>query len=258
MLSRMRPDKPRRRRPGRAASERVLLQAFEGLLTRHGVTGVGVNAVLDSAGVGKRLLYDYFGDLEGLARTWARERPDPLSLGARGPALRERLQRLSPAARIAAILEDYATSLRDHAWAGEILLADLQPRHGLAQAIRDMRRAIGAGHEQLLLDPEVMADRRLGELAFVLHAAANYLALRARFAPDYNGLDLDTEAGWAAALGMLYSVAGAEPPAAHPRDVRRRPSAAQSAAPDTPARRGRGSRPAARRSTAASRPKRAR
>lgn len=235
-----------------------MLKAFEGLLARHGVAGVGVNAVLDSAGVGKRLLYDYFGDLEGLAEAWARDRTDPLSLGTRATALRERLRRLSPAARIAAILEDYSTSLREHAWAGEVLLADLQPGQRVARAIREMRRAIGVEHEQLLLDPEIIADRRLGELGFVLHAAANYLVLRARFAPDYNGIDLDTAAGWDAAMRMLYASVGIDRDSGPERPLRRRPSAARSVAADTRARRARGTRAAARRSTAASHPRRAR
>lgn len=240
----------RRRRPGRAASERALLHAFEGLLQRHGFAGVGVNAVLDSAGVGKRLLYDYFGDLEGLAKAWAAERPDPLSLGPRSAALMRRLAKLPAAERISALLEDYAGSLRGHPWASEVLLADLQPGHSIAKAIRDIRRAIGAGHEQLLFDPEIMAQRPLVELAFVLHAAANYLALRARFAPDYNGIDLDTEAGWTAAMRMLRSVAA--------NAVKQPASAVRSSARGTRARRAGGTRPAARPSKPASPRKRAR
>jgi AcrR family transcriptional regulator len=235
------------------ATERALLRAFEGLLQRNGFAGVGVNAVLDSAGVGKRLLYDYFGDLEGLAKAWAADRPDPLALGSRKVALTRRLARLNPAARISAILEDYAASLRSHPWAGEVLLADLQPQHNISRAIREIRREIGAGHEQLLFDPAIMARRPLVELAFVLHAAANYLALRARFAPDYNGIDLDTAAGWNAALRMLRSVA-----ASGSITSSARPSAARSAAPGTRARRARGTRAAGRRASAASRPKRAR
>ena len=250
----MRGDTPnRRKRPGRAASERALLRAFEGLLQRNGFAGVGVNAVLDSAGVGKRLLYDYFGDLEGLAKAWAADRPDPLSLGARRDKLARRLGRLAPAERIAGILEDYAGSLRAHPWAGEVLLADLQPQHSISRAIRDIRREIGAGHEQLLFDPQIMAQRPLVELAFVLHAAANYLALRARFAPDYNGIDLDTSDGWNAAMRMLHSVADG------PRvKAARAPSAARSAAPGTRARRAPDTRAAGRRSSAASHRTRAR
>ncbi len=250
----MKGDTPRpRRRLGRAATERTLLQAFEGLFERYGVSGVGVNAVLDTAGVGKRLLYDYFGDLDGLAQAWAKERPDPLALEERGPRLRERLAALSPEARIAAILEDYAGTLRRHPWAGEVLLADLQPRQSIARAIRDMRRAIGSGHEQLLLDPDIGGNRQLVEIAFILHAAANYLALRARFAPDYNGLNLDTAAGWQAAMRMLKSTA-----LSGTAQVKPERAGAPTAAPGTRARRARGTPAAARRSNAASRPKRAR
>lgn len=71
----------------RQTSERALLDAFEALLQRHGPGGLGVNAVLDSAGVGKRLLYEYFGDLEGLAAAWAGARTDPLALAPRRAAL---------------------------------------------------------------------------------------------------------------------------------------------------------------------------
>jgi AcrR family transcriptional regulator len=248
----MRGDQPRRRRLGRAATEQILLQAFEGLFERYGVSGVGVNAVLDTAGVGKRLLYDYFGDLDGLAQAWAKKRPDPLALAERAPRLKERLGQLQPDAQIAAILEDYASALRRHPWAGEVLLADLQPQQSIARAIRDMRRAIGSGHEQLLLNPRIGTDRRLVEVAFILHAAANYLALRARFAPDYNGINLDTAAGWQAAMRMLRTTA--ETP--RPR-VRKKTSVAPTAAPGTHARPARDSRAAGRRSNAASRPKRA-
>jgi AcrR family transcriptional regulator len=249
----MRGDQPRRRRLGRAATERILLQAFEGLFERYGVAGVGVNAVLDSAGVGKRLLYDYFGDLDGLAQAWAKERPDPLDLTERAPRLRKRLVKLPPTGRIAAILEDYASALRRHPWASEVLLADLQPQQSIARAIRDMRRAIGSGHEQLLLDPELGSNRQLVEVAFILHAAANYLALRARFAPDYNGINLDTDSGWQAAMRMLHTTAELPQP-----PVRKKTSVAPTAARGTPARPARGSRAAGPRSSAASRPKRAR
>lgn len=251
----MKGDQPQSRRPpGRAATERALLQAFEGLFERYGVAGVGVNAVLDSAGVGKRLLYDYFGDLDGLAQAWAKERPDPLALEERAPRLRKRLATLSPQARIAAILEDYAASLRRHPWAGEVLLADLQPQRSISRAIRDMRRAIGSGHEQLLLDPELGSNRQLVEAAFILHAAANYLALRARFAPDYNGLNLNTTSGWQAAMRMLKSTAlSGTPTAKKPKRA-----AAPTTARETRVPPARDTRAAARRSSAASRPKRAR
>lgn len=240
-----------KRRPGRQASERALVRAFEGLLQRHGVNGVGVNAVLDSAGVGKRLLYEYFGDLEGLAAAWARERPDPLALASRGESLRRRLEKVSPAERIGLITQDYACSLRDHPWASQVMLADLQRSNGIAKAMREIRRAIGAGHEGLLINKDTQTDRGLMEMAFILHAAANYLVLRSRFAPDYNGISLDTREGWDAAMRMLGSIATLASPKAGRRKTKLSPapSASPRGAPDTRAPRARGTRAAGRRST---------
>lgn len=257
-----------KRRSGRQASEQALVRAFEGLLQRHGVTGVGVNAVLDSAGVGKRLLYEYFGDLEGLASAWARERPDPLALAARGESLRRQLDKVGPAERIGLITQDYACSLRDHPWASQVMLADLQRSNGIAKAMREIRREIGAGHEGLLINEDTRTDQGLMEMAFILHAAANFLVLRARFAPDYNGISLDTEEGWDGAMGMLGRIAAlaGKPPAKRSASSRsskqtvKRPakrtgklsraaSASPSAAPGTRARRARGTRAAGRRSS---------
>ena len=93
----------------RQTSERALLDAFEALLERHGPAGLGVNAVLDSARVGKRLLYEYFGDLEGLATAWARERTrSARDRGAHDSALQRRLAALGPLQGIAEALTDYA------------------------------------------------------------------------------------------------------------------------------------------------------
>lgn len=228
------------------------MRAFEGLLQRHGVAGVGVNAVLDAAGVGKRLLYEYFGDLEGLAAAWAHDRPDPLALADRGEALRRRLEKLAPAERIGLITQDYASSLRDHPWASQVMLAELQRSNGIARAMSEIRREIGAGHEGLLVDKDTQKNQGLMEMAFILHAAANYLVLRSKFAPDYNGIDLGTGAGWNGAMRMLGSIATrAGTPSAKGRraKVSRAASASPSGAPGTPVRRARGSRAADRRST---------
>lgn len=191
------------------------MQAFEAMLRRHGPSGVGVNVVLGSAGVGKRLLYKYFGDLRGLAEAWARDRRDPLALGRRGPALLASIRRLPPRQRVGAIVEDYATSLRRHPWALQVLLAELVQPSALGNALHEMRSEIGRGHERLLLDSKALEAPHALERALVQQAAATYLALRARFAPDYNGIDLASEAGWRMAMQILRGLdrAGTRRPA---------------------------------------------
>jgi len=54
----------------RAATEALLVDAFGRIVQRHGLRNVGVNEVVKEAGVGKALLYRYFGDFVGLARAW--------------------------------------------------------------------------------------------------------------------------------------------------------------------------------------------
>ena len=218
----------------RQTSEQALLQAFEGLLARHGPEGLGVNAVLDSAGVGKRLLYEYFGDLEGLAAAWSRERSDPLALNERDAELRSRLQGRGPAAAVVATVTDYADQIRQHPWVAQVLLAELSRPDTLGRAMRDIRREMGRDYERVLLDCGAFARLEHTQLALILHAAATYLALRARFAPDYNGIDLSTPEGWQATrdafatLEKLLGVADRGNPAkAAPRGTPRRPAMAE-------------------------------
>lgn len=187
----------------RQTSERALLDAFEALLQRHGPGGLGVNAVLDSAGVGKRLLYEYFGDLEGLAAAWAGARSDPLALAPRRAALARRLTGLGPGQKVAAAMADYATQLREHPWATQVLLAELAQPATLGRAMREIRRELGRGYEDVLVEAGGFATREGLQAALVLQAAATYLAMRARLAPDYNGLDLASPEGWSAAIDAL-------------------------------------------------------
>lgn len=196
--------------PGQArrqASERALVDAFEALLQRQGPSGLGVNAVLGSAGVGKRLLYEYFGDLEGLAAAWAGARGDPLALLPRRAELKRRLAGLGPAATVAATMADYAAQLREHPWATQVLLSELAQPATLGRAMRKIRHELGRGYEDVLLESGGFATRHSVQLALVLQAAATYFAMRARFAPDFNGLDLASPDGWQAALDALLSVA---------------------------------------------------
>jgi AcrR family transcriptional regulator len=191
----------------RQTSEKALLDAFEGLLERHGPAGLGVNAVLDSARVGKRLLYQYFGDLEGLAAAWSRERRDPLAIDGRRPALRG-LAALPTLQAITAVLGDYASELRRHPWAAQVLLTELSQPATLGHAMREIRREVGKDYEGLLVESGAFASKEAAQIGFVLHAAATYLALRARFAPDYNGIDLASAQGWKAAMDAFAAFGG--------------------------------------------------
>ncbi|MCB1325843.1 MAG: TetR/AcrR family transcriptional regulator [Spirochaetales bacterium] len=59
----------------RARTELRIQKAVEQLLVRQGFPGLGINAIARAARVDKVLIYRYFGDIEGLLRAVAGNRP---------------------------------------------------------------------------------------------------------------------------------------------------------------------------------------
>ena len=57
----------------REATEAQIIAAFGRVVQRNGLRNVGVNEVLKEAGVGKALLYRYFGGLPGLVTAWGQK-----------------------------------------------------------------------------------------------------------------------------------------------------------------------------------------
>ena len=60
------PSRPRQR-ARRLATEDAIIDGFARVLVRDGVSGLGVNALIKEAGVGKKQVYEYFGGLPGVA-----------------------------------------------------------------------------------------------------------------------------------------------------------------------------------------------
>ena len=205
-------DKSDEKKPEKGAKRRAtqqrMVEAFERVLMLQGADQLGVNAVVKEAGVAKGLLYRYFGGLDGLAQAWLEQ--NALSPGAEdiaGESLDAFAERSAPE-RLARIHVNYATMLRDHPAAARLLVEDLRVGSELPEPLERARLNVGASHERLVTsDPEFASPDMMAKI-FVLHAAANYLALRANSSPNFNGVPLDTDEGWAMVMDMLALVAG--------------------------------------------------
>lgn len=199
-------DRPEKGAKARATQERII-DAFERVLLRDGVAGVGINAVVSEAGVGKGLIYHYFDGLEGLAQAWMESadlRPSPEDI-AGGPL--EDFQHLPTNERLARICSNYATMLRNRPAACHVLTDDLRPGPALPKLLEQVRRHLGESHEALITQDSDFQNEDSLAKAFILQAAANYLALRANSSPNFNGVQLDTDEGWGMILDMLERVA---------------------------------------------------
>ena len=112
---------------------------------------------------------------------------------------------------------NYATMLRKNPLAQEIFAEELQPSTKISKSVAHIRDQIGITHENFFTKLTPVADPDYHALIFTLHAASNYLALRARTSPVFNGVDLSKDEGWEMLMGMLSTVVdlfekGKQPP----------------------------------------------
>lgn len=198
--------KPEKGAKARATRQRII-NAFETVLLREGVAGLGINAVVTEAGVGKGLVYHYFDGLEGLAQAWM-ESADlkPTAEDIAGGELEE-FGELPAPERLARICANYASMLRNRPAACHVLTDDLSPGPALPELLEAVRKHLGESHEALIMqDPEFHSDDAMAK-AFILQAAGNYLAMRANSSPNFNGVQLDTDEGWQMIVDMIERVA---------------------------------------------------
>ncbi|ARN73435.1 TetR/AcrR family transcriptional regulator [Oceanicoccus sagamiensis] len=190
----------------RAATETRIIKAFEKVLKRDGISNVGVNAVIKEAGVGKGLLYEYFGGLDGLADAWvARSHFIPDAEEIAGKPLDQFLEQ-SLADQIRDVHINYASMLRKNALAQEIFVEELQPTTKMSKTASHIRAQIGITHESFFTKLTPVSDPDYHALIFTLHAASNYLALRSKTSPVFNGVDMSKDEGWEMLMGMLSTV----------------------------------------------------
>jgi AcrR family transcriptional regulator len=187
----------------RDGKKRALLEAFDHLLQERGAHRVGVNAVVERAGVGKALLYQYFGGLDGLAAEWARSQdflPGDAELMGGDPAA---FARLGTRDQLVRNYQRYARALRSRPRTLEFLLAELLTRSDVLSALENVRTDYGRTLARYFSRPEDYRRDDVVALQVILYAAINYLCLRSRTSPRYFHLRLDREADWRKIDGMF-------------------------------------------------------
>ena len=224
----------------RDGKQRALLEAFDHLLQTDGAHGVGVNAVIKRAGVGKALLYHYFGGLDGLAAEWARRQdflPGEVELKGEDPAA---YARLPTGEQLTRSYQRYARALRSRPRTLQFLLAELLSQSDVLRALENVRTGYGKALARHFSRPEDYRRDDVVALQVILYAAINYLCLRSRTSPQYFHLRLDREADWRKIDAMfaltVERVLGRPEPTARAPGTRRaaaRP-ARRSAAPRRP------------------------
>ncbi len=205
-------DKTLPKRPSRSnavrrrETEEAIIDAFGRLLEREGVAGIGVNALIKEAGVGKKPLYDYFGGLEGVAVEWVRRRGiwPPLEDIVKEP-LEQFLER-QPGEKLRLINRQCAAMLRANAPLCELLSGEFVRSPEMKKAVEHVRQLVRLDFERVLKSDPVLSGEDYLALNTVAYAATTYLALRAHCQPRFFGFDLSTETSWQIVMNMFDRV----------------------------------------------------
>lgn len=179
-----------------ARTRERILGAVGTVLAREGFSGIGINAIAREAGVGKTLIYRYFGGLPELLRAFSGAGFWPTHRDLTGCAPDE-WSALSPAQAATTALTGHLREIRARPLTREIMKWELLQRNELSDALARAREE--AGIELLASMPKGLGDAHSSDpvaIGALLHAGISYLALRAETADAYLGITLNDEAGW--------------------------------------------------------------
>ena len=202
-------DKPKSKRD-RKATEESIVAAFERVLLRDGVPGLGVNAIAQEAGVNKVLIYRYFQDLRGLASHWAGQGsfwPTELELIGNDP---EGFASLDIPDRVRTVLCNYMDQIRARPRTVELLAGELLSPNDITRALADAMVAPGRGVADYieLESAETDLSDKVWRLIFVINAVTAFMGVRERNNPEYMGLDLREDEAWELLRDTIWQMSG--------------------------------------------------
>ena len=205
----------------REATEAEIINAFGRVVERNGLRNVGVNEVIKEAGIGKALLYRYFGGLPGLVQAWGEKNqiwPDLSELAD----MSNSMDSVSVAEQIKRMVLHHANSLREDPVRVELLADEFMSPTAISDALTEIRQQLGREHAAIFAGNRELDEDGNRALMIVLMAAASYLAMRAVRSPRYMGRDVGSDEGWQAMLAhferIIDSVAGDASTADAPTD----------------------------------------
>jgi len=192
----------------RGATEQAILDAFEQVLLRDGVKGLGINVVASQAGVNKVLIYRYFDDLPGLAKRWADTSdiwPPALELISHDP---EAFARMDLSEKIITVLLNYMEGIRKRPLAVQILSAELCFPGEITRVLEAAIERPGTEvNEYIKLEdagPEIMP--KVNQLIAIVSALTAYMAIREINNPEWLGMHLGDET-WSQLRSTIREIA---------------------------------------------------
>jgi len=179
----------------REETRRRLIQAVGTLLSEHGFTALGVNAVARQAGVDKVLIYRYFGGLAGLMGAFGREGDFWPSVDELAGGDIETFAQLPLEEKVTRFAYHFVDAIQRRPLTQEIMAWEMVERNDLTVELETIRETMMLRFIEMFF-PEMQKRIDMQALSAIFGAAISYLVCRSRHIRYYSGVDLQSEAGW--------------------------------------------------------------
>lgn len=179
----------------REATRQRLIDAVGDLLAEKGFAGIGVNAVARQAGVDKVLIYRYFGGLPALIKAFGQDGDFWPSIEELAGGDVDAYRRLSLEDKLIVLGQNFLRGIRRRPLTQEILAWEMVQRNELTESLEIIRETRMLRFADLFLSTEGVQLDLMAMIA-VIGSGISYLVCRSRGVRWYNGIDLDTDAGW--------------------------------------------------------------
>lgn len=172
-----------------------LIKAVGKVVAEVGFQQLGVNLVAREAGVDKKLIYRYFGGLQGLVAAYGKTLDFWPSAEELLGGDRDAVARMEPHEIMALFFKRYMRAILRRPYTLEILAWEAIERNELTRALEEVR-AQSALEFFELMENDPPEDVDLTALVIIMAGAVNFLAVRSRIHKTLGGVDLQSDEGW--------------------------------------------------------------
>lgn len=174
----------------REATEARLIDTVGRMIAENGFEKIGINAVATQSGVSKILIYRYFGSVEGLMAAYIRQHDFWINFPLEFPR-REELPLF-----VKRMFQGQVEQLRNNATLRRLYRWELSCNNDMISQLREQREKIGLNLVEKVSALTGYPPKEIAVVASVLSASITYLVMLEDFCPIYNGIPLNSDAGW--------------------------------------------------------------
>jgi AcrR family transcriptional regulator len=172
-----------------------LIRAVGSLLSKHGFTTLGVNAIAREAGVDKVLIYRYFGGLSELIAAFGREGDFWPSVEELADGDVEAFNQLNLDTRMSQLAKNFISAIQRRPLTQEIMAWEMVERNELTVELETIRETMILRFIETFF-PEMNKQVDMQAITAIIGAAISYLVSRSRHIRWYSGVDLQSKKGW--------------------------------------------------------------